>query len=156
MTEYSLTAMSAPTGGVNITVPIPQPVATFVAAASAKPVVLRWGTNISYTSSGGSPALGLGRPLVSGTTANNITVGLPIDDSNAPTPLSILVTDWGVPPAPPTQFMRRYVSPFTNGAGVLWEFPRGLGFPAGGQLALFLVNTGNSALVYDTEIVFDE
>lgn len=81
--------------------------------------------------------IGLGRPAAIGITPTSPVTFLDEGDGGAPAGLLTHAIAWGTGPTVPAAFLRRVSLPATIGAGVIWQFPEGLGLPISGSIVLW-------------------
>ena len=111
--------------------------------ASVRAVVLEIGFILATAT---AVSIGLGRPAAQGITPVNVT--FLAEDFNAPAGNTVASLSWGTSPTAPTNFFRRWNSPATVGAGIVWTFPRGLIVPVSASLVLWNITTNVAADVW--------
>ena len=90
----------------------------------------------------------VGRPAANGVTPTSPAALQAVDPASpAATVTSALA--WGTSPTNPTADLRRWASPATIGAGVIWTFPRGLLIPVSANLVLQNLATNGAVDTYD-------
>lgn len=117
-------------------------------AAGTRAVVLEIGF-IQATAT--AVSIGLGRPAAQGVTPANVL--FQAEDASAPAANTNASLSWGTSPTAPAQFLRRWNGPATIGAGIVWQFPRGLIVPVSGSLVIWNITTNVAA---DVWCVIDE
>ena len=107
----------------------------------------------SYIQQGAATAasIGLGRPAATGVTPVNTLFQR--DNPAEPSSNTNGALSWATSPTSPTQFHRRWSSPATIGAGVVWIFPRGLTVPLSSSVVCFNITATVAA---DTNAIIDE
>jgi hypothetical protein len=123
-----------------------------IAVSTLAPKIMEIGFTITTAT---SIAVGLGRPAAIGVTPGTISTFQAEQNTTDPTAKTTCALTWGTSPTNPTNYLRRFFTPATIGAGVIWTFPRGLYIPPTGTNTVTLSNITAGA-VSDVWIVIDE
>lgn len=143
MSTYSIALRTS-----NVT--INQSMVEIIAGATLSPRVMEIGFTITTAT---SIAVGLGRPTAAGITPGTISTFQAEQSTADPAAKTTAALTWATSPTAPTNYLRRFFTPATIGAGVIWTFPRGLQIPPSGTLVLHNITAG---AVSDFWAVIDE
>lgn len=126
------------------------PIIEIKAAPTSRPTILEisgWMDNQNSI----IQTIGVGRNATAGT-GRTYAYPLP-DDSNAPSSLASVITEWSVPPTTPTRFFRRLNVAnglAGNGFRFCFLFPRGLSLTESASIGMWIIaTTGNANVTSD-------
>lgn len=91
--------------------------------------------------------VGLGRPQAIGVTPTS-PVTLLAEDPGAPAGTVTSALAWGTGPTVPANFFRRVNLPAVVGAGIIWNFPRGLWLPISSSVVLWNISATSAMNTY--------
>lgn len=91
--------------------------------------------------------VGLGRPAAIGVTPTS-PVTLLAEDPGAPAGTVTSALAWGTGPTVPANFFRRVNLPAVVGAGIIWNFPRGLWLPISSSVVLWNISATSAMNTY--------
>lgn len=107
---------------------------------------------VEYIAFAGTPiSVGIGRPAAVGVTPKDAATFTSTSDTTESSRTTICSV-WATPPTVPANFFRRSISAGTQGHGIAWTFPRGLGIAPNGSIVIWAiagVATGDLDAVID-------
>jgi hypothetical protein len=135
--------MAIYSAGVNTTVATTTaPSLDLKASATNAPRIMEWAVNLGVAT---ASTYGFGRPANSGSVAQTSPTVVQPDNPNDATGNSNLASTWTTAPTVPGVFVRRIQLPATQGAGVIWTFPRGFILVASGSAVMWNIAASSAS-----------
>lgn len=123
---------------------------SIISAATNKPKIMELGVS---QNTGTATSWGLGRPAAAGVTPTTPVTFLDESDGGGAAAVTTACLAWTTQPTAPTNFLRRFSTSATVGAGIIWTFPRGLGMPVSSNIVLWNIT---ASVASDVWAVIDE